>query len=328
MTLRSWTAVWTAASTICLVDLHQLGGVFHHAGLGKAAVSLTGQFLQRVQDGGPGPIRAVAVDSQLRRQFIGGLEADAPDVVGQLVRVRFDLGDDFVSVGAVDADGPPRRDAMLGQKEHDLADLLLLLPALANPLQPFLADAFDVQQKVGGLLEDFQGSLLVCTATILAASFGPMLRIAPEARYFSMPSAEAGWVVLSSSALNCWPMLSVDHPATTGLDMFPRRHRGRTADERHQVFSSFDLHSQDGETILRVVVGDSFDQSSQVFGHWHVVAVKPQWLIESSQFQWFDLHGNGNCGRPAFPSRWPLRSRRTCWRHLTPIDVSSTRFRW
>ena len=42
-------------------------------------------------------------------------------------------------------------------------------------------------------------------ATILAAIFGPMLRIAPEARYFSMPSAEAGWVVLSSSALNCWP---------------------------------------------------------------------------------------------------------------------------
>ena len=143
------------------VDLHQLGRLLHHARLREAAVSVTGQFLQGVQDGGSRPVGAIAVDSQLRRQFIGRLEADSPNVVGQLIRVRFDLGDGFVSVGAVDPDGSPRRNAMLGQEEHELADFLLLLPALADSLEPLRPDPFDVQQEVGGLLEDFQRSLVV-----------------------------------------------------------------------------------------------------------------------------------------------------------------------
>ena len=55
------------------------------AWLGITTMPLTGQLLERVPDGSPGPIRAVAVDAQLGSQFIGGLEADATDVVGQLL---------------------------------------------------------------------------------------------------------------------------------------------------------------------------------------------------------------------------------------------------
>ena len=234
-------------------------------------MSLTGQFLQRVLDGGSGPVRAVAVDPQLGRQFIGRLEADAPDVVGQLVRVLFDLGDGFVAVGAVDADGPPRRNAMLGQKEHDLADFLLLLPALADSLQPFLPDAFDVQQKVGGLLEDFQRSLVV-DGDDLGGEFRADAADRPRGQILFDAFRRGRMGRLEFVGLELLPMLSVDHPATAGLDMLARRHRGRAADDRHQVFSSFDLHSQDGETILRVVVGDSFDQSVQGFGHPHTIS--------------------------------------------------------
>jgi len=61
--------------------------VLNHAGLWEADVALAGQFPQRVPDGGPGPIGTIAVDSELGGEFVGGLEADAPDVVGQLVRV-------------------------------------------------------------------------------------------------------------------------------------------------------------------------------------------------------------------------------------------------
>ena len=84
--------------------------------------------------------------------------------------------------------------------------------------------------------------------------------------------------------LELLPMLPVDHPATAGLDMLPRRHRGRTAGDRYQVFSSFDLHPQDGETILRVVVGDSFDQASQVLGHRQVPASLAQRVADSTGF--------------------------------------------
>ena len=105
-----------------------------------------------------------------------------------------------------------------------------------------------------------------------------------------MPSAEAGWVVLSSSALNCCPncrsitqrpLASTCSPAVTEVVL---------SGERYQVFSPFDLHSQDGETVLRVVVGDTFDESVQRFGHPHTISseilgnfhrldVKPQFQL-------------------------------------------------
>ena len=43
------------------------------------------------------------------------------------------------------------------------------------------------------------------TATIRSASFGPIPRTMPEPRYFSIPSAVVGGVVLRKSALNCSP---------------------------------------------------------------------------------------------------------------------------
>ena len=59
---------------------------------------------------------------------------------------------------------------------------------------------------------------------------------------------------------------------------------------RDQIFSPFDLHPQDGKTVLRVVVGDAFDESVQGFGHPHTVSseilghfhrfdVKPQFQL-------------------------------------------------
>ena len=161
MTVFSATADFTAVFDDQLVDLDQLRGMFDDAGLRVADVALAGQVLERVLDGGPGPIGTVAVDPHLGRQFIGGLEADAPDVVGQPVGVLLDLGDGFLAVGAVDPDGPAEADAMLGQEEHDLADFLLLLPTLADPLDPFLADPLDVEEEVRGRLEDFQRPFLV-----------------------------------------------------------------------------------------------------------------------------------------------------------------------
>ena len=64
-------------------------------------------------------------------EFVGSLEADATDVVSQLIRVLLDFGDGLLPIGAVDSHRPPRRDAMLRKKEHDFANFLLFLPAFA-----------------------------------------------------------------------------------------------------------------------------------------------------------------------------------------------------
>ena len=82
--------------------------------------------------------------------------------------------------------------------------------------------------------------------------------------------------------LELLPVLPVDHPATIGLDMLPRRHRGRTAGDRDQVFSPFDLYSKDGEAILRVVEGNPFNQTSQVLGHRQVPASLAERVADST----------------------------------------------
>ena len=117
--------------------------------------------MQRVLHSGPCPIRTVAVDTERCCQFVGGLKANAMDVVGQLVWVLLDLGDGLVPVGAVDADGPARCNSMLGQKEHDLADFFLLVPTLPDSLESLCSDAIDVQEHVGIVLENVECAFLV-----------------------------------------------------------------------------------------------------------------------------------------------------------------------
>ena len=105
----------------------------------------------------------IAVDPHLGRQFVGGFEADASDVVGQPIRVLLDLGDGFLPVGPVDPYRPTEADAMLGQEEHDFADFLLLLPALTDAFYTLLADALDVKKEIRGRLEDFESPFFVET---------------------------------------------------------------------------------------------------------------------------------------------------------------------
>ena len=41
----------------------------------------------------------------------------------------------------------------------------------------------------------------------------------------------------------------------------------QVADDRHQILTALYLHLEDGKAVLRVVVGDPFNESVQGFGH-------------------------------------------------------------
>ena len=60
----------------------------------------------------------------------------------------------------------------------------------------------------------------------------------------------------------------VDHPNAGGLQVLARGGRGDAADYRGQVLAAWDLHLEDGEAILRIVVGDPLDLAGDGFGHW------------------------------------------------------------
>ena len=275
-----------------LVDLDQLRGVFDNAGLWVSDVALAGQVLERVLDGGPGPIGTVAVDPHLGRQFIGGLEADAPDVVGEPVGVFLDLGDGFLAVGAVDSHGPTEADAMLGQEEHDLADFLLLLPALTDPLDSFVADALDVEQEIGGRLEDFEGPFLV-DADDLGRQLRPDAANAPGGQILFDALGRGRVRGLEFVGLELLAVFSVNDPLAGGFQMLASRNRSRAAHDRHQVLTALDLHLEDGEAVLWVVVGDSLDEAGESFGHGGngATGVSPKVLSRRVRF-WLPLRSS------------------------------------
>jgi hypothetical protein len=83
------------------------------------------------------------------RDLVGRLEADAADVARQPVRV---LGDDLDRVGAVgleDAHRAGGADPVAVQEQHDLADHLLVRPALHDAPGPLRPDPAHLPQAPG-----------------------------------------------------------------------------------------------------------------------------------------------------------------------------------
>ena len=96
------------------------------------------------------------------------------------------------------------------------------------------ADALDVQQEIGGRVEDFQRPFLVD-----ADDLGRQLRADAADRPGSQILLDAfrrsrvrGLEFVGLELLTVFP---IDDPAASGLDMLARRDRGRAAHDRHQV---------------------------------------------------------------------------------------------
>src|SRR5262249_1754424 len=128
--------------------------------LGHAAVALLlAELLQDVAQRGAGAQRRAAVDAQALGELVGGVEAEAPDLARQPVRVLADALDRLLAVSLVDADRAGRADAVRLQEHHDGAHRLLLAPALADALDAARADPLDLLQERRALVDDCQGAL-------------------------------------------------------------------------------------------------------------------------------------------------------------------------
>ena len=100
-------------------------------------------------------------------------------------------------------------------------------------------------------------------ATMRLAMAGPMPRIWPEARYFSIPSAPVGGVALSISALNWRPCVRSLTQAPVAVIHSPAPIDGRVSDHGDEVALAPRLHLEDAEAVLGVVEGDALDRARQ-----------------------------------------------------------------
>ena len=82
--------------------------------------------LERVEQAGLEPLRRVARDAELLRDRVGRAEADAPDLVGEPVRVRADHADRVLAVLLDDARRERRRHAVALQEHHHVLHVALL----------------------------------------------------------------------------------------------------------------------------------------------------------------------------------------------------------
>jgi hypothetical protein len=106
-----------------------------------------------------GPHDRVVRDADLLGDLVGGLEADAVDVLCQAVWVGLDLLDRALAVGLVNPHRPAGADAVGVQEDHDLADDFLLRPGFIDALAALGADASYVLQPGGLLLDDVENLL-------------------------------------------------------------------------------------------------------------------------------------------------------------------------
>ena len=123
---------------------------------------MRGCFADNVLDRSSCPQRRIVRNANLHGQFIRRAEADAPDVVRQFIRVGPHLFDGTVAVSFVNANRAGRADAVALQEDHDITDVLLFMPTLADALDPLGTDSLDLAQKRRRLVDNVERLLAKC----------------------------------------------------------------------------------------------------------------------------------------------------------------------
>jgi hypothetical protein len=223
-------------------------------------VPLGAELLQDVAQGGAGAQRRGAVDAEALGQLVGRLEAEAPHVGGQAVRVGPHQLQRALAVGLVDAHRPRRADAVRLEEDHDAAHRLLLLPALADALDAPGADALDLLEVRRALVDDFQGALAEHVHD-LAGEVGADALDQPRAEVLDDALAGVRRHGAQAVGLELRAVVAVLHPRAGRLDVLAGGGAGEVADDRDEAAAAVGLHAQHREAALGVVRGHALDDA-------------------------------------------------------------------
>ncbi len=119
----------------------------------QGTVSVRSRFQQDMVDARPCPVERVSRNPDLLRDLVGGREADPVDVFRQHVGIAPHLLDCLLAIGLEDSHRPAGAHAVAVQEQHDLADLLCLLPRMRDSLPALGADAVHRLQFGGSVFD-------------------------------------------------------------------------------------------------------------------------------------------------------------------------------
>ena len=199
-------------------------------------VPLLGHAVQRVGDAGLDPPRIVMGQPERSRDLVGGLEADAVDVLHEAVRLVAHDRQGIVAIFLVDFDRQRRGNAVRLEEDHDIFDRFLLLPRLLDATdalrpnaddvaQPLRVVVDNVQRRLAELVHDALGHLLADAADHARAE------IALDALY------RGGQGLLALLGLELPPVFAVARPPPAQAQPFAGVHFGQIADDGDQTIA-------------------------------------------------------------------------------------------
>ena len=230
----------------------------------QGAVAVAGRLQQDMTQARAGPNDGVVRDANLLRDLVGGLEADAVDVLRQAIGVGLDLVDCALAVGLVDAHRPARADAVGVEEHHDFADDFLLGPRFLNAMAALRPDAVHVLQPGGLLLDDVENLLAEFYDQLLGVNGTNALNHA-AAQIFLDALLRGRRSAVEHVSAELEAKLLVLDPASLGGHPLPSADGCQGADHGDQVAVPFGLHLEHGPSVLLVVERNAFDQPGKAF---------------------------------------------------------------
>ena len=138
------------------LNTEQFAGLLNQLRLRRKDVALIGEVAQRVHHARGHARGRIVRQAQVVGDFVGGLEADAVNVVRQAIGIGLDEIDRGVAVLFVDLDGEAGVDAVALQEQHHLLDGFLLVPGAGDGLGALGADAQHFTDTLRRVIEHVQ----------------------------------------------------------------------------------------------------------------------------------------------------------------------------
>ena len=221
------------------------------------------QFIQCIKNPASQPDKFSLPDPHLIRNRIRGLKSDPPDIICQTVGILLNDLNTLTAIRLENLRGMGSTDLMALEKQHDILDLLLLLPAVLNALHANLSDPFHFNQRIRMFLDYIQRIL----PELL---HDPPGKLRPDP--FDQPGTEIFFNAIDRRRKRLLKLLHRKLPAVLGIH-FPEalqcQHRPHMrirhdSHNRHQVIVILHGALQHRVAVLCILICNSLYHTAQV----------------------------------------------------------------
>ena len=176
---------------------------------------LSSRFLKNMAQSGIGPKQGVVRDADLLRNLVGGFETNAGNVFRQAIRIASNLLNRVLAVGLVNPNRPARAYTIGVQKNHDVANDLLLRPCVFDAASSHRTNPLDIL-KPAGFFFDYVKNLFAKLRDQLFGVGRPDAFYHSAAKIFLNALLGRGSRILQQVRFELETELAVTHPVPFG----------------------------------------------------------------------------------------------------------------